>query len=80
MPPSYALRPSSIRAGRNSRVGTVAAIAAVRTDELAMQTEYLRAADLAVFARGLRCLVGALLSLIFAHPGSIRARRAYGTR
>jgi hypothetical protein len=62
------------------RVGAVPAIAAVGTDELAVQPEHLRAANLAVFARGFRRL-GGLLRLLFAHNNrSIRARWSDDTR
>ncbi len=61
--------------GRWLGVGAVPAVAAVGTDELAVQPEHLHAADLALLARGLRRLGGLLLlCLLFAHrKKSIRA-------
>ena len=67
---------------RVSRIGAVSAVAAVGTDELALQPEHLHAADLTVLARGLGRLGGLLLlCLLLAHDKrSIRARRAPDTR
>jgi hypothetical protein len=73
-----------VRAGarcprRRLGIGAVSPVAAVGADELAVQPVHLRAADLALLARGLRsfgCL--RLLRLIFAHlpeyTGALRAQ------
>ena len=57
-----------MRSCTDLRVGAVAAVAAVGTDELAMEAVHLRATDLAVLSRRYQCLRSLhLLHALFVH-------------
>jgi hypothetical protein len=64
----------AIRSCHDLRVGAVAAVAAVGTDELAMEAVHLRATDLAVLTRRSQYLGGLrLMCALFVHTPEYKA-------